>query len=76
MATPPAPVWCDKLLTGATVSVNGAMVEINLPYGWSGRLMPAEAVEFAAGLAAGVAEANAWAARWNPQTRSYDEVAA
>jgi|GEM_PF-3475743 len=72
-ATPPRPVWADDII-GAAVHVNGGLVEINLADGWSGRLTPAEAVQLAADLQSAVAEANSWAARWNPDTRTYNEV--
>lgn len=68
-------VWaCDEL--GAAVHVNGGHVEITLGDGWSGRLTPAEAIDLAAGLSNGIADACALAGRWNRKTRTYDEVTA
>lgn len=75
-AAPPAPIWADDA-SGLTVWVNGAMLELSMGCdGWSGRLEIAETAELLAGFAQAIAEATAWAARWNTATRSYDEAAA
>ena len=71
MTTPPGPIWSDEL-TGASVYVSGGVVEINMPDGWSGRLLPAEATKLIDGLAKAIAEANQWAERWNTETRRYE----
>lgn len=78
MWEPPAPIWRDDA-SGLEVYVNGALVELNMRDGWSGRLECHEAVAAAAGLAAAVADAEAWAARWDGVARRYrtlDEQAA
>ena len=72
--TAPVPtslVWEDDAVTGAAVWVNGGLVEVTLPDGWSGRLTPSEALVFADGLAAAVAEAGRLAARWDATTGTY-----
>lgn len=63
-------VWSDDT-TGAAVHVNGGLVEITLPDGWSGRLLPEEATALAAALSTAVAEAGELAARWDRHTRTY-----
>lgn len=67
---PPNPIWHDDA-SGLEVYINGALIELNMGDGWSGRLEPAEAVAAAAGLAAAVADAQTWAARWDGVARTY-----
>ena len=63
-------VWRDEW-TGAAVSVNGGLVEIDHGAAAPYLLTPDEAAAFTDALANAVVHACAWAARWNPATRSY-----
>ena len=66
-------IWADET-TDLAVHVNGGLIEITLPDGWSGRCLPSEITGLGAAFTTALAEANAWAARWNPDTRTYNEV--
>lgn len=69
---PLAPIWQD-VTSGLTVWVRGAVVEFTMPDGWSGRLTPSEAATTAAGFVGAVAEAQAWADRWDATTGCYSK---
>lgn len=71
---PPGPIWSDEI-TGMAVHVNGGLVEVSLPDEWSGRLLPSEAATLATEFAAAIAEATAWAERWDIVTGSYRAAA-
>lgn len=72
--TPPAPIWADEA-SGLSVWVNGGLIELTLPDGWSGRLLPEEAATVAAEFAAAVAEATRWTDRWDIVTGDYGDAA-
>jgi len=68
-----AAIWSDDNI-GASVYVNGGFVEISLADEWSGRLTPAQAVDFMAKLTTAVAEAASLASRWDAVSRTYREL--
>lgn len=68
-------IWADPV-TDLAVAVNGGLIEISLPDGWSGRCLPREVADLGAQFAAALAEATALTKRWNTETRSYDDKVA
>lgn len=73
-ATPPAPIWQDET-TSLAVWVNGGLIEITMADGWSGRCLPAEVATIGAQLSDAIAEATAWAMRWDTTARGYRDAA-
>lgn len=67
---PPAPIWADDT-TGLTVWVNGGLIELNMADGWSGRQLPEEIESLPVEFAQAIAEARAWADRWDVYTGTY-----
>lgn len=72
--TPTAPIWQDET-TSLAVWVNGGLIEITMADGWSGRCLPSEVATIGAQLASAIAEATAWAERWDITTGGYRDAA-
>ncbi|QWY82310.1 hypothetical protein SEA_PHISHY_36 [Gordonia phage Phishy] len=74
VVAPPAPLWSDEL-TGLSVWLNGAFVEITMngfDGGWSGRLTVEQVTRVdTAGFGAALVAAAEWAERWDADTHSY-----
>jgi hypothetical protein len=54
-----------------SVWVNGAMIEITMADGWSGRLTAGESAALPAAFTQAIDAARGWAARWDGAARSY-----
>lgn len=72
VATPPDPIWEDDY-THMSVHVVGGLVELRLASACQ-RLTPHSAAELAPALSSALAEAAAWADRWDIVTGCYGEV--
>jgi len=70
---PPSPIWRDDA-SGLTVWMNGALIEIDTGGDTFARMLPEDAAELPGPFATAIAEALAWSARWNVNTRTYDAV--
>ena len=66
-------IWADSV-TDLAVAVNGGLIEITLPDGWSGRCLPSEIADIGAEFASAIADATALAARWDIVTGDYTEI--
>ena len=66
-------IWADEN-SDLAVHTNGGLIEITLPDGWSGRLLPSEVADLGAAFTNALAEATAMAERWDSVTGCYREV--
>lgn len=66
-------VWADPF-TDLAVAVNGGLIEISLPDGWSGRCLPSEVDHLGARFAAALDEAIALTKRWDIVSGKYLEA--
>ena len=66
-------IWADPV-TDLAVAVNGGLIEISLPDGWSGRCLTSEVADIGAEFASAVAEAIALANRWDIVTGDYADI--
>jgi hypothetical protein len=66
-------IWADSV-TDLAVAVNGGLIEISLPDGWSGRCLPSEIADIGTQFAAAIAEATAMTERWDIVTGCYRDV--
>ena len=66
-------IWAHSI-TDMAVAVNGGLIEITLPDGWSGKCLPDEVADLGWQLTAAIAEATAMTERWDIVNRCYKDV--